>query len=483
MVLLDAGRAQREALGWKLCAGHDSGIVMLDDALNRPGEEVEIEDVPGEALILPKRTKKLLVYLDQNFISEMAKAEGNQGVRQEFHDLYQILKTGFWDEKLVVPQSWFHDIETRLAPGLKEQIVRYQNYLGQVRLKYPDRVQQRQIDTALQRFCGDGDADPVSIDIAFKDDPDKHVERYNIIADWTPDLRILRSDRTSVQTGLERLRQRLATNGTSYQEQLQQEIIEHRSQYLRMPGCYYESPERLMRFLESDAFTKVPSVLISASLHARILTERSRTIQSGDSTDIEVLSTFLPYMDVVATDNYMATQLRELGIDERYGVKVFGAKTKSVRSLRDCVSTHLAIGAPANKPLLTVFVLPHGTIKRNSWEFFLHLGNSAKAISEGDYVRLYAFDDGRMPEYEMPPILSGRPLPFYGMQDVTVIKIQPDTPLDEILPMCRRNCQSDQFVIVDKHANLQELFVLGAIMDAEAGRAITGGYHIYQRDE
>lgn len=59
MVVLDghdAGRAQREALGWELYAGHDSGIVMLDDTLNRPGEEVEIEDVPGEALILPKRT-------------------------------------------------------------------------------------------------------------------------------------------------------------------------------------------------------------------------------------------------------------------------------------------------------------------------------------------------------------------------------------------------------------------------------------------
>lgn len=434
-------------------------------------------------MLLPKRTKKLLVYLDQNFISEMAKAEGNHGVRQEFHGLYKVLKTGFSDEKLVVPQSWFHDIETGLAPGLKEQIVRYQNYLGQVRLEYPYRVQQHQIDTALQQFYGDENVDPFSIDIAFEDDPDKHVERYNITADWTPDLRILRSGRTNVQTRLERLRQRLATNGTSYQEQLEQEIADHRSEYLRMLGCYYESPERLIRFLESDAFTKVPNVQISASLYARILTERFRTIQAGDSTDIQVLSTFLPYMDVVATDNYMSTQLRELGIDERYDVRVFSAKTKSVRSLGDCLTTYLSIGAPANKPLLTFFVLPHDTIKRESWEFFLHLGNSAKTISVGDYVRLYAFDDGHMPEYEMPRILPGRRLPFYGMQDVTVIKVQPDALLDELLPMCRRNCQSDQFVIIDKHARIQEHFVRGAIMNAEAGKTTTGVYDIYQRDE
>jgi hypothetical protein len=32
---------------------------------------------------MPKRTKKLLVYLDQNFISELAKADINDKVKQE----------------------------------------------------------------------------------------------------------------------------------------------------------------------------------------------------------------------------------------------------------------------------------------------------------------------------------------------------------------------------------------------------------------
>jgi hypothetical protein len=33
---------------------------------------------------MPKRTKKLIVYLDQNFISEMAKADINAKVKQEW---------------------------------------------------------------------------------------------------------------------------------------------------------------------------------------------------------------------------------------------------------------------------------------------------------------------------------------------------------------------------------------------------------------
>ena len=56
LVLLDgdeAGRARRNALMKELYADHNSGILMLDDVLKRPGQEVEIEDILGEALIMP----------------------------------------------------------------------------------------------------------------------------------------------------------------------------------------------------------------------------------------------------------------------------------------------------------------------------------------------------------------------------------------------------------------------------------------------
>ena len=56
LVLLDgddAGRARRDALIKELYVDHNSSIVMLDDVLKRPGQEVEIEDILGEALIMP----------------------------------------------------------------------------------------------------------------------------------------------------------------------------------------------------------------------------------------------------------------------------------------------------------------------------------------------------------------------------------------------------------------------------------------------
>jgi hypothetical protein len=92
-------------------------------------------------------TQKLLVYLDQNFLSEMAKADLNEKVRQEFRDIYELLHRGFADEKLVVPGSLLHDIESSLATHLKDRISTYQHYLGQVRLYRPDEIRETKLVT------------------------------------------------------------------------------------------------------------------------------------------------------------------------------------------------------------------------------------------------------------------------------------------------------------------------------------------------
>ena len=55
LVLLDgdyAGRARRDSLVKSLYSEHGSGIVMLDVLLERPGQEVEIEDILGEVIVL-----------------------------------------------------------------------------------------------------------------------------------------------------------------------------------------------------------------------------------------------------------------------------------------------------------------------------------------------------------------------------------------------------------------------------------------------
>jgi energy-coupling factor transporter ATP-binding protein EcfA2 len=56
LVLLDgddAGKARQDALLKELYASHSSAILMLDDALGRPGVSTEIEDMLGEDVVLP----------------------------------------------------------------------------------------------------------------------------------------------------------------------------------------------------------------------------------------------------------------------------------------------------------------------------------------------------------------------------------------------------------------------------------------------
>jgi hypothetical protein len=130
-----------------------------------------------------KRTQKLLVYLDQNFLSEMSKADVNEKVRPEFRDIYELLHRGFVDEKLVVPSSLLHDIESSLATHLKDRISTYQHYLGQARLRRPDEIRNAQVSVALDRFKRRGSEDLLNPKIAFLDDPDKRVERFDIHVD------------------------------------------------------------------------------------------------------------------------------------------------------------------------------------------------------------------------------------------------------------------------------------------------------------
>ena len=55
LVLLDgddAGRTRRNALMRELYVNHESNVLLLDDALNRAGDEVEIEDILGEEIVL-----------------------------------------------------------------------------------------------------------------------------------------------------------------------------------------------------------------------------------------------------------------------------------------------------------------------------------------------------------------------------------------------------------------------------------------------
>ena len=67
VVVLDtdqAGRDRGKSLLKELYAGHDSSIIMLDEAIGRPGEEIEIEDIIGEDILVDGVSNLLGIHLE-----------------------------------------------------------------------------------------------------------------------------------------------------------------------------------------------------------------------------------------------------------------------------------------------------------------------------------------------------------------------------------------------------------------------------------
>ena len=133
-----------------------------------------------------------------------------------------------------------------------------------------------------------------------------------------------------------------------------------------------------------------------------------RKVKPSDGTDIDVLSAYLPYMDVVYTGAFMAEQMRSLHVAAEYNVSVFHGRTSSLRNLATFLESYLAGTAPVRRPSITAFVLPPKSGRERSFQFFLQLGAALRAMGIDEYGEIYAFDDGAMPSYELRQLPDSR---------------------------------------------------------------------------
>jgi len=426
----------------------------------------------------------LLVYLDQNFLSGISKAGVNDKPLLEFKEIYELLRQGVIDEKLVVPSSLLHDIESSLATQWKDRIVTYQHYLGKVRLYHPDEIRNTQTFAAFDRFLGRTPEDPLRPGAAFLDYPDQRVERFGINVDSHLEKYNFRQSRHRKAKELEELRQRLLQGKVTYDRQLEVEQETQRDQFVQTycsfcRSVYEEKRKELTAFTESIDFTSIPLLRIEAHLFASILTRKQgRQAKRSDGTDIDALSAYAPYMDVVCTDAFMADLLRDIA--KEYGIMLFHAKKGSLRELKAFLESYLSSTPPVRRPSMTAFVLPPTERRDESFQFFYRLGSALRAMGIKEYGELYAFDDGAMPKYELeqPP---GATVPFYGLQDVTTIELPHGTPEKEILNICRERCRSDHFILIDEYKEIPDSFMLGAAMCAEGNIDSTHGYRIFKK--
>jgi hypothetical protein len=433
----------------------------------------------------------LLVYLDQNFISEMAKP-ARSAAQPDFKELYKVLQQGFWNEQLVVLRSRFHDVETSLAAeALKDAIRARRSTLGHVDLASQWDIRESQIVASLHKFLGRQDGSPViCYDNAFEDEPDARVGHMdiNVNMDWMH--ADAKDQRLRLATELDTVRQRIFERSISYEQQFQIEMEASRQDamrpyYLRHHGAAARvTDEEYGRFVASSAFAGVPIVWLDVALLTRLMTAHStRTIKQGDVTDIDAMATYLPYCDVYGADRFMAEVARSLKVPERYDCHLFDSRKDGVAKLIDHLQQALAGIAPVNVPGLSIFVAAVDGIKQNSFSFFRKIGNQAKMAENrcAEWIEVFGFDDGKMPRYEMRQA-PGVEAPFFGLQDVLVVPCAASDGTDALVEAARKECRSTHFVLIDAFQELPDDFMMRALATPRDGNSSVLGYRVYSRD-
>ncbi|MCE9643422.1 MAG: hypothetical protein K8Q97_03875 [Candidatus Andersenbacteria bacterium] len=324
---------------------------------------------------------KLIIYLDQNFISDIAKQsleDKKDKVKPLLKDFFEVIKSGVDNEQFVSPDSWIHKIETAAEndPELQEAIHSYQGYLGQISFTLPQEIQKTQFEKAVLSYFNIQPVDKEDWKEAFRENPDKRMENYKI------DILMDIGNSLAVSAATIQNLQKIRESGVSEKVQYKAEIEASRKHYkelirrdfLPILEQYSISIEQAEEFIDSNEFTQIPNIDIFCHLWSRCLADKGRkTGVEGDYNDIQLLSTYLPYCDLLATDNYMKTMVKEFKIDQQYSCQVISMKEGELNEAIDFLEQEQIERPPANQSLFSVLCTKANEIQAYSVEFLRKL--------------------------------------------------------------------------------------------------------------
>ena len=297
-----------------------------------------------------RKPKKILVYLDQNVLSETAKLEINPKVRADFGVLFQLLHQAFLDGKLTTLRSTNHDAETSMAGSLKDSIREQFATLSHVRLKHPLSIKEAQISRAAQLWLDHIDATSViNFDDAFDNDPDGPVPMFDIDIDrdWMFSSEV--QDRQILASKLDVVRVREKANGSTFQQLYKRELdwvrgdLASRFNAPRLAAIAGVTIEEFCAFTRSSEFGNIPSIHLDVALLAKLMTHHAhRNIESGDVSDLDAIAHYLPYCDAFITDNLAASVARAINVEKQYNCALFDSTQSGVAGLVDFLKMRLS---------------------------------------------------------------------------------------------------------------------------------------------
>lgn len=303
-----------------------------------------------------------IVWLDTSMILKLALlklgklSDGERPRYQRLHDeLYRLTRAG----KLLCPEA--EQPAEIWAERSKFMDTLYEFSLG-VRARPRVLIEEGQVTRLMAGCVSEDKSITLSYADSFSDDPiltaqESLTSGYIVTVDigFLETVDKIRSQRDTIHSELEAVRQRCVQGKVTYDEQLRLERIDGIEAIISMArdcalkAARNEEPtkselisyrnicrlanrwellggkppglEGLIIFLRSPCYASAPCVEISAMLMASLMVGQT-PIQHGDSMDVDHISSMLPYVDLLLVDKSMKNRVHALGLDVKYGTLV-----------------------------------------------------------------------------------------------------------------------------------------------------------------
>ncbi len=312
---------------------------------------------------------KKIVYLDQNWLSDMAKAvrlESASSVNREyFTELYNVVLEATADDKVICPTAPMHTTESNFDAKRRADFLSVDNTISRgLSFNESDQISHDQLIMAASAFAGTEQANTPWWWIPFNRDPDvadsalprpsSGIEVFVAFEAWVNEERRMRN-----QIGAPLYRKYKDARKAlklSYQDEVKfsRRQLFHEGHFgiaeaLSLAGdvpagfdvLYHNSVTRqhmrtleisgicdrgagITAFMTSDEFTQAPYLSIRAKLMAAdIVNYADRRPENSLLSDFDIAATVTPYVDIFATENYLAALLRTTHVDTEFECKVF----------------------------------------------------------------------------------------------------------------------------------------------------------------
>lgn len=370
------------------CGKQSFGVLMVrSDSYIRRCAECFFPKGHEQPIVYPlPELRKKIIYIDQLGISNMMKAlNPDTKAHQEgrvptfWLKLFERLDSLVKLQLVLCPDSSFHDWESSLSPFADSLKRMYEHLSYGVSFYDPDTIRRFQIMDQLEIWLGRLEKPRLEVDRIVRGEINAWQERIRISVNsqaWPELIQELRNNRELAEQQLTAVfgrwqREKARSFDDWYEEERQAAktvLIElykkHLKTYMTMAlGLAEVNPMELLpswatltmhdlqdrlgrlgiqqdeafkkigEFLNSEAFMAAPYTEISAMLYAgmarKAASGRKRPPGRGFFTDVNIISTLLPYCDAMFVDNECRMLLTESPIPERlrYGTKVFSSAT------------------------------------------------------------------------------------------------------------------------------------------------------------